>query len=133
MEEVAEFVKNEYEEGEKVVEVGVGRQDGTARALNEAGFELTATDARDVKDGVRGVEFVRDDISSPKMAVYEGASLVYSLRPPYEIHAGLDSVARSVGADTLIVPLADEGTPLERDRDFELVNHGGRGFLLRRS
>jgi uncharacterized UPF0146 family protein len=132
VEEVAEFVKEEYAKGEKVVEVGVGRQDGTARALREAGFEVTATDARDVEDDVRGVGFVRDDVSSPQKAVYEGASLVYSLRPPYEIHADLDGVAREVGADTLILPLAGEGTPLESDRDFELVNHGGRGFFVRR-
>lgn len=132
MEEVSEFVKNEYAEGEKVVEVGVGRQDETARALSEAGFEVTVTDARDVEDDVRGVEFVSDDVTSTETTVYEGASLVYSLRPPYEIHADIDSVAREVGADALLVPLAGEGTPLESDPNFELVNHGGRAFFVRR-
>jgi len=133
VEEVAEFVKEEYAKGEKVVEVGVGRRDETARALCDAGFEVTATDARDVEDDVREVRFVRDDISSPQKTVYEGATLVYSLRPPYEIHAAIDSVAREVGADTLLVPLAGEGTPLESDRDFELVNHGRRAFFVRHS
>lgn len=122
----------EYAESEKVVEVGVGRRDETARALSEAGFEVVATDTRGVEDDVcEGVEFVHDDVASPDTRVYEGASLVYSLRPPYEIHAEVDGVARSVGADTLLYPLADEATPLRRE--LELVNHGGSAFFLRRS
>ncbi len=133
MEEVAEFVKGEYTEGEKIIEVGVGRQDETARALVDAGFEVVATDVRDLEGDVGGVEFVRDDVTSPETAVYEGASLVYSVRPPYEIHAAIDSVAHSVGADTLLVPLADESPSLEEDSDFELVNHGGKAFFVRQS
>jgi len=126
---LVEYVRKNYVEGARLVEVGIGERDGTARALADAGFEVTATDIHDVETG-EGVEFVRDDVTSPDTSVYEGASLVYSLRPPYEIHADIDSVARSVGADTLLVPLADEGAPL--GRDFELVNRDGRAFFVRR-
>jgi hypothetical protein len=129
---LVEYVRENYAEGARIVEVGVGRRDDTARALADAGFEVAATDVRDVETG-EGVEFVRDDVTSPDTSVYEDASLIYSLRPPYEIHSDIDSIARSVGADTLLVPLADEGTPLERDGDFELVNRDGRAFFVRRS
>ena len=125
---IVEYVRENYVEGARLVEVGVGERDDTARALADADFEVTATDAREVETG-EGVEFVRDDVKSPDMSVYGGASLVYSLRPPYEIHSDIDDVARSVGADTLLAPLADEGTPLKRD--FELVNHDGRAFFVR--
>ena len=126
---LVEYMRENYVDGTRIVEVGVGRRDSTACALADAGFEVTATDLRDVETG-KGVDFARDDVTSPDTSVYEGASLVYSLRPPYEIHADIDSVARSVGADTLLVPLADEGTSLERD--FELVNRDGRAFFVRR-
>ena len=118
-----------YTRGVCLVEVGVGRRDATACALAEAGFDVTATDTNEVETDER-VEFVRDDIMSPDISVYEGASLVYSLRPPYEIHDNIDDVARSVGADTLLMPLADEA-PLEKV--FELVNYDGYAFFLRRS
>ena len=127
---LVEYVRENYVDGARIVEVGVGRRDSTARALADAGFEVTATDVRDVGTG-ECVEFVRDDVTSPDTSVYEGVSLIYSLRPPYEIHTDIDSVALSVGADTLLVPLADEGTPLKRD--FELVNRDGRAFFVRQS
>lgn len=109
------------------MEVGIGKRDETACGIADAGFEVTATDVREIDTG-GGVSFVRDDVTSPDVSVYEGASLVYSVRPPYEIHGNIDGVARSVGADTLLVPLADEGTPL----DLELLNRGGHAFFLRR-
>lgn len=123
-------MRENYTEGARLVEVGVGRRDDTARALVDAGFDVTATDTDEVETDER-VEFARDDVTSPDISVYEGASLVYSLRPPYEIHEYIDRVARSVGADTLLFPLADEGTPLERN--FELVNRDGYAFFVRRS
>ncbi len=123
------FVRDEYEEGARIIEVGVGARDGTARALAEAGFDVTATDRRGI-DVHPSVEFVRDDVRSPDLNVYEGASLIYSLRPPYEIHADIDDVARAVGADTLLMPLADEGVSVD---GFELVNRRGRALFLRRS
>jgi len=122
-------VVENYTEGARLVEVGVGRRDAAARALAEVGFDVTVTDMQDV--GTReDVDFVRDDVTSPDISVYEGASLVCSLRPPYEIHGDIDRVARSVGADTLIAPLADEGVSLD---GFELVNRDGYAFFLRRS
>ena len=123
------FVRGGYTEGARLVEVGVGRRDGTARRLAEAGFDVTAIDVRDVETH-ESIEFTHDDVASPDVSVYEGAALVYSVRPPYEIHEDIDRVARSVGADTLLAPLADEGTPLS---GFELVNHEGHAFLVRRS
>ncbi|MDZ7687278.1 MAG: UPF0146 family protein [Halobacteriales archaeon] len=125
---VVGYVSDTYDEGVRLVEVGVGRCDKTARALSEAGFVVTATDVSNVDTG-ESVGFVRDDVTSPDISIYEDASLVYSLRPPYEIHADIDAVARSVGADTLLVPLADEGAPPESG--FELVNREGHSFFVR--
>ena len=132
VETVAEYVRENYAEDARLVEVGVGRRDTTARRLAETGFDVTTTDVREVET-CETVGFVFDDVTSPDLSVYRGASLVYSLRPPYEIHTEIDSVARSVGADTLLAPLGDEGTPLEREEGFELVNSDGHAFFVRRS
>lgn len=124
---VVGYVVEEYPAGASIVEVGVGRRDEAARRLVEEGYDLTATDLRDVRDEVAdAVGFVRDDVRQPEASVYEGAELVYALRPPYEIHGAVADVARSVGADLLLAPLPDEGVAVEA----ELVNRGGRAFFV---
>lgn len=126
VESVVEYVRDEYERGARLVEVGVGRRDETARELDGAGYGVTATDVRDVSDSV-DVEFVRDDVTSPDVSVYEDAELVYSVRPPYEIHAALREVAERADADLLVAPLADEPPSF----DAELVSRYGRGLFVR--
>ncbi|MDY6765019.1 MAG: UPF0146 family protein [Halobacteria archaeon] len=126
MERVAEFIKETYPESSKIVEVGVGRNTTVARLLNPC-FNLVVTDVelRDFED----LNFVRDDITNPSLSVYEGASLIYSVRPPYELHDDLLKVARKVGADLLIVPLGNEESSL----DYELVNYEGKVMYLIRT
>ncbi|MFW5984564.1 MAG: UPF0146 family protein [Halobacteria archaeon] len=130
MEAVVRYIKDEYTTDASLVEVGVGRRDETARRLAGEGYDVTATDVRDVGGTVGdGVRFVRDDVRHPDGTVYENAGLVYALRPPYEIQAAVAEVARSVGADLLLAPLADEGVSVEA----HLVNRDGRAFFVRRS
>ncbi len=127
MDSVVKYVCDEYDMGARLVEVGVGRRDRTARELDAEGYDVTATDIRDVYDAVP-VDFVRDDITSPDISVYEDAALIYSVRPPYEIHVALRDVAESVDADLLVAPLADEPPSF----DSRLVSRYGRGLYVRR-
>jgi uncharacterized UPF0146 family protein len=127
VETVARYIEDVYPRGARLVEVGVGERDETARRLADAGYDVTASDVRDVGDSV-GVDFVRDNVREPDAGVYEGTALVYSLRPPYEIHADIEEVARTVGADLLLAPLGDEGVSF----DAQLVSRGGRGFFVNR-
>lgn len=127
VEPVVEYVRDEYEVGARLVEVGVGRRDQTARELDAEGYEVLATDVRDVGDSV-SVDFVRDDVTSPDLSVYEDSALVYSVRPPYEIHAPLRDVAERVDAGLLVAPLADEPPSF----DACLVSRYGRGLYVRR-
>lgn len=128
VESVVGHVVDEYPRGARIVEVGVGRRDETARRLAGEGYDVTVTDVRDVTDSISdGIRFVRDDVRRPDETVYEDAELIYALRPPYEIHAEVAEVACHVGADLLLVPLADEGVSV----DAELVNRDGRAFFVR--
>lgn len=126
MERVAEFIKGTYPESSKIVEVGIGGNTTVARLLDPC-FDLVVTDVepREFED----LNFVRDDITNPSISVYEGASLIYSVRPPYELHNDLLSVATTVKADLLVVPLGSEDSPL----DYELVNYEGKVMYLVRT
>src|SRR5437879_12969019 len=48
------------------------------------------------------------DVFSPSLHVYQGASLIYSLNPPIEIVPALEKLAKEIGADLLVKPMADE-------------------------
>jgi len=72
---------------------------------------------------------VADDIFSPKMEIYRGASLLYSIRPPLELQLAMGQVAARTGADVLVRPLGDEVAELP-GLTRRLVNFGQARFFL---
>lgn len=120
MQRVADYIATNYDG--KLVEIGVGSNTDTADALRRTGLEVVVTDIE--PQDHQG--FVQDDVTDPDLDVYRNAELIYSVRPPYELHQALSDVAQKVKTDLLIVPLADEDSPL----DYELRNHRGRALYL---
>ncbi|MEF8776809.1 MAG: UPF0146 family protein [Haloarculaceae archaeon] len=80
-----------------VVEVGVGKRPDIATALSDAGVAVTATDVRERSVPTR-VEFVRDDVTEPRLAVYAEAEAVYGLNLPAELQSPTVAVAERVDA-----------------------------------
>lgn len=120
MDRVADYISAHYDG--RVVEVGVGSNTQVADILRRRGHDVVVTDIEDHShEG-----FVQDDVTNPDLRVYEDASLIYSVRPPYELHGALQDLAEVVGVDLLIVPLSGEDSPL----DYELQNHDGRPLYL---
>ncbi|MET1124929.1 MAG: UPF0146 family protein [Archaeoglobaceae archaeon] len=117
---LAEFIARRY--SGKVVEVGIGSYVKVAEELVKRGLDVYATDVV-VRKVPRGVRFFLDDVTSPKMEIYEGASLVYSIRPPPELYSAIARVAELVGADCIIKPLHE----VPRGR---LLNYRGVSFYL---
>jgi uncharacterized UPF0146 family protein len=104
-EELAEFIIQNY--SGRVVEVGAGcRADVALRLLKRSDLDVIITDKQDRSLGCLRVE--KDDIFSPRTDVYQGASLLYSIRPPLELQLAMGVLARKLGADIIIRPLADE-------------------------
>jgi hypothetical protein len=127
-EDIAGFMKTNYPCGSKIVEVGVGQHAEVAALLNEY-FEVVCTDVLDA--GPEGVAYVKDDIFKPDLSVYEGASLIYSIRPPVDTQDSIASVARHVGADLLIRPFSSERADLRKYfRSFKCINHKRAVFFL---
>ncbi len=117
---IAEYISDFY--SGKVVEVGIGYYWKIALKLKEMGFHVVATDLKDV--GLMEVEFYVDDVMNPRIEVYEGASLIYSIRPPPEIVPYIKRLAGYVGSDVLIRPFGNEFY------DGKLVNYGGERFYV---
>jgi len=126
--DIADFIASSYKG--KIVEVGVGRRPEVALLLKSR-LEVVVTDIEN--HTYPGIRFVRDDIFSPDIKTYQGASLIYSIRPPIDIQPAIAEVASRVGADLLIRPFAQEKTELERYfKESSLISHGRARFYLYR-
>jgi len=97
---------------DRLVEVGVGTRTAVAAALAAAGARVVATDVHD-RPVPEGVRFVRDDVTDPTPAVYEGADAVYALHCPPELHRPARDVARRVDAAFLFTTLGGDPPAVE--------------------
>jgi uncharacterized UPF0146 family protein len=127
-EDLAEFIGQNY--SGRIVEVGAGYVPAVALQLLARGLEVVLTDKEERMLGSLRVE--KDDIFAPRMALYQGASLIYSIRPPLELQIAMGDVAARVGADVLIRPLQDEVAELPGFAR-KLVNVGEARFYLFRA
>ncbi|MEM3897719.1 MAG: UPF0146 family protein, partial [Nitrososphaerota archaeon] len=102
-----------YPRARKIVEVGVGRSPHALLQLRsllmEAEIVATDIDPEAVKElNQMGIKAFIDDIFKPNEKVYEGADLIYSIRPPSELIPKLAELGRKVGTDVLIIPLSED-------------------------
>ena len=128
-EQLVDWIKQNYTDAEKIIEVGVGHRIDVAARISEAlpHAEIIVTDkdeswVRSRKPG--RIRAVADDVLFPNLNLYSGASLMYSLNPPGEIIPALEKVADRVGADLVVVPISDEQHELREDKWQELVIRG---------
>ncbi|PSP87085.1 hypothetical protein BRC90_11425 [Halobacteriales archaeon QS_4_69_34] len=92
---------------DRLVEVGIGRRTGVARALAREGCRVTATDVRE-RETPAGVAFVREDVIDPDPGRYTDADAVYALNLPPELHRPTWNAARTGGATFLFTTLGGD-------------------------
>ena len=125
-EDIAEYILKNYKN--KVVEVGVGGLPQVALALKDR-INVVVTDIKEHK--YDGIGFVVDNIFSPDMDIYKGATLIYSIRPPVDMQEAIARAAKNVGADLLIRPFGNEKTELGRIfRLCSVINYKRARFFL---
>jgi uncharacterized UPF0146 family protein len=135
-EELVDWIKQNYSDARKIIEVGVGHRIDVAQQVSEAlpRAEILVTDTNEqlVRSRKPGrIRAIADDVMFPSLNLYQGASLIYSLHPPGEILHALEKLANGIGADLLVVPISDERHDLPQDRWRELVVRGRIvGWLL---
>jgi hypothetical protein len=117
---LAEFILKNYKG--KIVEIGVGNYFEVSKFLAERGIEIIVTDVKPRE--IEEVEFVLDDVTNPDIEIYKNSSLIYSIRPPFELFEDIKSLARRIGADCIIKPLYGE------EPDGMLINYKGLSFYI---
>ena len=128
-EQLVDWVKQNYRDAEKIIEVGVGHRINVAERISEALPHATILVTDKDESWVRSrrpgrIRAVADDVLLPNLNVYRGASLMYSINPPGEIIPALEKLADRVGADLLLVPISDEQHELREDKWQQLVIRG---------
>ncbi len=124
--DIVKFIKENY--FGKVVEIGVGLHYNVAIKLSEYVRVIVSDiiDINQIDQKIRSI-YVKDDISDPRLSIYIGASLIYSIRPPIEIQTDILNLADKVGSDTLIRPL---GSEVVKDLRLKLKNFGRAAFYV---
>ena len=99
------YILNEAGNSEvKIAEVGVGKFDNVANTLAlKENITIIKTDINP-KDAT----VIRDDITNPDLDLYEGADIIYSIRPPSELQPYLVKLALEIGSQLIIKPLTNE-------------------------
>ncbi len=104
---LSEFIRRNY--SKRVIEVACGKYSHVAFLLSQS-LSVVVTDIlnREVVDERIKPLYVKDDITSPDLGLYQNAQLLYAMRPPLEIQHAILHVAHVVHADILIKSLNDE-------------------------
>ncbi len=118
---IGEYIAHHYG---NAVEVGIGTNTTAAKIVHDAGIHIRCTDIRKVQVPP-WLAFRVDDVFSPDLSLYEGADVIYSIRPAIEMIPPLLTLARAVNTDLLVYHLG-----------FEAYENGGEridcGVLLHR-
>jgi len=98
---LAEYIAENYRG--RVVEIGVGNLFAVSDALERMGFDVLRVDIRKTRHDV-----IVDDACRPNHRIYEGACLIFSIRPPIDIQKCIIEIGMEIGCDVIIVPLKIE-------------------------
>lgn len=101
---IASYIAERYR---SAVEVGIGKNFRVAERLISAGVEVRCTDLNPPSNS-DSLRVERDDVFEPAERLYEGAELIYSIRPGVEMIPPLIELARRVNADLLVYHLGNE-------------------------
>jgi uncharacterized protein len=109
---------------DSAVEIGIGRNTTAAEIIHQAARNIRCTDIKKmISDS--DLLLIADDVFEPDRMVYEGADVIYAIRPAIEMIPPMVALAKRVNADLLVYHLG-----------FELYGDGGEtvdcGVLLHR-
>ena len=127
--ELAEYVRENYSRASKIVELGVGSRIEVAEKIKKnlplAEVLVTDKDETWVRQHLSSqIRAVADDVRFPQTPIYQHASLLYSIYPPFEIVEPMVLLARRVRADLLVVPRSDEQELFHHNEWEKLVRNG---------
>ena len=89
------------------VEVGIGENTAAAQILHDAGISLRSTDIHPFSHP-GWLHFSVDDIFNPDLKKYEGAGVLYAIRPAEEMVPPLIALAQALDCDLVVYHLGFE-------------------------
>ncbi len=111
----------------KIAEVAVGKFDRIADYLNSKdNITLIKTDISPKDETV-----IKDDITNPNLELYKGTAIIYSIRPPGELHPHLVKLACEINSQLIIKPLTNEDLNTGKVK-MKLKNFGKASFYTLR-
>jgi len=112
-----DYIIKHYSQSSSIVEVAVGHFPQVACDLKKhLKVDIIMTDIKPYYD-----EIILDDIRQPDLKIYKNAGLIYSIRPPEELHPYLEKLSVKTGADLIIKPLSTDTINIKGKMD--LVNY----------
>jgi len=117
----SDYIQRNYGHASLIVEVGVGAFSVVARNL-ESHHKLNIV-MTDIKPSHN---IILDDICHPNLKIYKGAQLIYSIRPPEELHPCLVKVSEAVKSDLIIKTLSTDH--INSKENFKLINYKKAAF-----
>jgi uncharacterized protein len=122
--DLASYITTQCAPSDKVVEVGAGKFLEVADSLQKhSKMNIILTDIKPSHEGV-----IQDDITRPNLRIYEGTSIIYSIRPPMELHQAIIDLAQTIGAILIIKPLT--GDDINTRQKMRLVNYKRAVFYV---
>ena len=113
----AEYITKHYSQSSRIVEVAMGRFSLVGCKLKKhLKGDIIMTDIKPYHD-----EIILDDIRQPDLKIYKDAGLIYSIRPPEELHPYLEKLSQKTGVDLIIKPLSTDSINIRGKMD--LVNY----------
>lgn len=123
----SEYIIKNYENSEKIVEVGVGKILEPSQILKE---QLPNTQINLVDIHPYNNNIIKEDIRDPTDAIYDNADLIYSIRPPEELQIDIMKLAKKYNSDVIIKPLFTEEINYNLQGKLKLVNYKKIAFYM---
>ncbi len=115
--DIASYIASAKHKSKKLIEVGMGKETSVYKELVQ-GYNLNVI-AVDLNPSQEGLQ---DDALNPRLEIYGGAEIIYSIRPPPELIPGLQELSKKVGAKLIIRPLLTDSCC--KPEGMQLINHG---------
>ncbi len=113
----SEYIIRNYSQSPLIVEVGAGHFKQVACYLKEhLKVDIIMTDIKPYHD-----QIILDDIRRPDLKIYNDAGLIYSIRPPEELHPYLEKLSCIIGSDLIIKPFSTDS--INTKEKMELINY----------
>ena len=120
-------IENSKETGRKtkIVEIGAGKFQTISKILSEnENIDILMTDIDPANENI-----IKDDVFNPDISIYEGADILFSIRPPAELQEAIMKIRDKVNATLIIKPLFNEDLNM-KTKKMKLKNYNRASFYI---